>query len=102
MEDGCVECSQDWQNGKRHIDLWVGGEGGDANAVINCEDSLTQDAGDVIIDPDPGQPVDAGSIFNSDDNSCYQPSGSAAGAKAKPAVAKAAAKPKSDDGSPDN
>lgn len=92
MEDGCVECSQDWQNGKRHIDLWAGGEGGDANAVINCEDSLTQDSGDVIIDPGPGEPVDAGSLFNSDDNSCYQPGNSAA--------LTAKATPKSDDGNP--
>ena len=78
MEDGCVECSQDWQNGKRHIDLWVGGEGGDANAVISCEDSLTKDSGDVIVDPDPNQPVDSGPLFNSGDNSCYQPGSFAA------------------------
>lgn len=89
MEDGCVECSQDWQNGKRHIDLWAGGERGDADAVINCEDSLTQDSGDVIVDPDPNRPVDSGPLFNSSDNSCYQPSGFAANAE-----------PKSDDGNP--
>ncbi len=93
MEDGCAACSQDWQNGKRHIDLWVGGEGGDDNAVINCEDSLTQDSGDVIVDPDPNQPVDSGPLFNSGDNSCYQPSGFAA-------KTVKSARPKSDDGNP--
>ena len=48
MEDGCEECSSDWNghgpNGGpnlRHLDLWLGGKGGNAFDAIECEDALT-------------------------------------------------------------
>ena len=74
MEDDCAECDTDWGNGKSHIDLWVGGEGGDSNAVIQCEDSLTQDSGDVIVNPGSGETVDTTPLFDSSSNTCYSPS----------------------------
>ena len=79
MEDDCVECDQDWTGqgpdggpGFHHIDLWVGGEGGDQNAVINCEDALTQQ-GDVTLDPPSTEPVDTTPLFDSSTNTCYNP-----------------------------
>ena len=74
MEDDCVECDGDWNNGKAHIDLWVGGEGGDSNAVIDCEDSLTQDSADVDVNPPSDEPVDTTPLFDSSTNTCYAPS----------------------------
>jgi hypothetical protein len=74
MQDECVECDQDWNNGKYHIDLWVGGQGGNTNSVINCEDSLTQDSAPVIVDPPSTEPVDTTPLFNSGTNKCYDPS----------------------------
>ena len=73
MEDDCVECDQDWNNGKAHIDLWVGGEGGDTNAVINCEDALTQDSADVDVNPPSDEAVDTTPLFDSSSNTCYDP-----------------------------
>jgi hypothetical protein len=80
MEDDCVECDQDWEGqgpdggpNFNHIDLWVGGEGGDANAVINCEDALTQQ-GDVTLNPSSDLPVDTTPLFDSSTNTCYDPS----------------------------
>ena len=58
MEDDCVACDEDWTGqgpdggpGFHHIDLWINGQNGNSNAVINCEDSLTQGSSSVIIDP---------------------------------------------------
>ena len=73
MEDDCVECDQDWNNGKAHIDLWIGGEGGDSNAVINCEDALTQDSADVDVNPPSDEQVDTTPLFDSSTNTCYDP-----------------------------
>jgi hypothetical protein len=80
MEDDCTACDEDWTGagpdggpGFYHIDLWVGGEGGNTNDVINCEDSLTQ-TGSVIVDPPSNEPVDTTPLFNSSTNSCYNPS----------------------------
>ena len=80
MEDDCVECDQDWEGsgpdggpGFWHIDLWVGGQGGDTNAVLSCEDALTQQ-GDVTLNPSSNLPVDTTPLFNSDTNTCYDPS----------------------------
>jgi hypothetical protein len=75
MEDDCVQCDQDWNNGTYHIDLWVGGEGGDSNAVINCEDNLTQNSAEVDINPPSNEPVDTTPLFDSSSNTCYNPSG---------------------------
>jgi hypothetical protein len=73
MQDECVECDADWRAGKYHIDLWVGGQGANANAVISCENSLTQENGQVIIDPPSNEPVDTTPLFNSATNQCYKP-----------------------------
>ena len=81
MEDDCTECDEDWTGqgpdggpGLYHIDLWINGQGGNSNDVINCEDDLTQNSESVIIDPPSTEPVDTTPLFNSSNNSCYNPS----------------------------
>ena len=81
MEDDCTECDEDWTGSGPdggpnlyHIDLWIGGEGGNSNDVINCEDDLTQDSESVIINPPSDEAVDTTPLFNSSSNSCYDPS----------------------------
>lgn len=81
MEDDCTECDEDWtghgpDGGPKlyHIDLWIGGKGGNSNDVINCEDDLTQNSADVIIDPPSDEAVDTTPLFDSSDDSCYDPS----------------------------
>ncbi|QGF23137.1 hypothetical protein [Raineyella fluvialis] len=57
MEDQCVECESDWSGGKRHIDLWIGGNGTDDDAVLACEDKWTRDSGRILVNPPAGLPV---------------------------------------------
>lgn len=72
MEDDCVECDQDWSDGKYHIDLWIGGKGGDAGQVLDCEDALTR-SGTVVIDPPSDEAVSSTPLFDSSTNTCYSP-----------------------------
>jgi hypothetical protein len=81
MEDDCTECDQDWTGqgpdggpGLYHITLWIGGEGGNPSDVINCEDNLTQNSAQVIINPPSDEPVDTTPLFDSSSNTCYDPS----------------------------
>jgi hypothetical protein len=75
MEDDCVQCDQDWSSsGTYHIDLWIGGQGGNTNSVISCEDNLTQGSAAVIVSPPNNEPVDTTPLFNSSTNACYNPS----------------------------
>ena len=81
MEDDCTECDEDWTGqgpdggpGLYHIDLWIGGQNGNSNDVINCEDDLTQSSEAVIINPPSNEPVDTTPLFNSSGNKCYNPS----------------------------
>ena len=81
MEDDCTECDEDWTGqgpdggpNLYHIDLWINGQGGNSNDVINCEDNLTQNSESVVIDPPSNEPVDTTPLFNSSNNSCYNPS----------------------------
>jgi hypothetical protein len=92
MQDECVECDQDWAAGKYHIDMWVGGQGGNTNAVINCEDALTQNSAPVILDPPTNEPVDTTPLFNSSTNTCYNP-GSFHGGTPTPTPTKASPTP---------
>jgi Ricin-type beta-trefoil lectin domain len=81
MEDDCTECDEDWTGSGPdggpnlyHIDLWIGGQGGNSNDVINCEDDLTQNSESVIVNPPSTEPVDTTPLFNSSNNACYNPS----------------------------
>ncbi len=73
MEDECAECDQDWSNGhKRHVDLWVNSDAdSDPQAVINCEDTLTQSRGTYIVNPSRNMPVDTTPLFDNN-NGCIQ------------------------------
>lgn len=74
-EDDCAECDSDWSDqGKYHIDLWINGQNGDSDDVINCEDDLTQESEQVIINPPGNEPVDTTPLFNSSGDNCYDPS----------------------------
>jgi hypothetical protein len=85
MEDSCEECSADWSghgpNGGpklRHIDLWLGGKGGNAMDAIDCEDALTNYNADntptlepVVVDPPSNEPYDSTPLFNTSTGECY-------------------------------
>jgi hypothetical protein len=64
MEDGCVECSADWSNGKYHVDLWIGPNAvSDSTALYNCEGAITRSAGSIIVNPANNLPVKTQKIF---------------------------------------
>jgi uncharacterized membrane protein YgcG len=80
-EDDCTECDEDWTGqgpdggpNLYHIDLWIGGQGGDSNSVINCEDNLTQNSAEVVVNPPSDEPVDTTPLYDSSSNTCYDPS----------------------------
>ena len=85
MGDDCQECDEDWSGkgpdgGPRlhHLDVWIGGKGGNAFDVINCEDGLTQGLPNgrplltpFIENPPSDMPVSTEPLFNSRTNHCY-------------------------------
>jgi hypothetical protein len=80
-EDDCTECDEDWTGSGPdggpnlyHIDLWINGQNGNSNDVINCEDNLTQNSESVISDPPSTEPVDTTPLFDSSTDTCYDPS----------------------------
>jgi hypothetical protein len=85
MGDDCQECDQDWSGkgpdgGPRlhHVDLWIGGQGGNEFDVINCEDALTQGTPSgaplltpFIVNPPADMPVSTEPLFDSATNHCF-------------------------------
>jgi hypothetical protein len=64
MEDGCVECSSDWQDGNHHVDLWMGPASMQPEpALDDCEASITGNF-DIVVNPDSGLPVDTNPMFS--------------------------------------
>jgi hypothetical protein len=85
MGDDCQECDEDWaghgpDGGPRfhHLDIWIGGQGGNEFDAINCEDGLTQGLPDgtplrtpFIVNPPRDMPVSTERLFNSRTNHCF-------------------------------
>ena len=73
LEDECVQCETDWNNsGKRHIDLWVGGNPpANDTDVDNCEDALTLDGQTIIANPPNNETVNTTPLYNSNTNTCW-------------------------------
>jgi hypothetical protein len=85
MGDDCQECDEDWtgkgpDGGPRlhHVDLWIGGKGGNEFDVINCEDGLTQGMPNgaplltpFILHAPSNMPVSTEPLFNSANNHCF-------------------------------
>ncbi|MEV6522680.1 discoidin domain-containing protein [Longispora sp. NPDC051575] len=85
MEDSCQECESDWSEegpnggpGLRHIDLWLGGKGGNPMNAIDCEDALTHYNADstptmepVVVNPSANEPYDPTPIFDTGTGACY-------------------------------
>jgi hypothetical protein len=61
MEDTCTECSEDWWQNKLHIDLYVSGTGAE---LASCENRLTMDRSEIIINPPSNLPVKTGPVCN--------------------------------------
>src|SRR5437016_2147806 len=84
MEDSCQECQADWTgkgpNGGpnlRHLDLWLGGKGGNEMLAIDCEDALTHYNADntptmepVIVSPPSTETVSSEPLFNTGTGAC--------------------------------
>ncbi|HUK68518.1 MAG TPA: hypothetical protein VLW50_07165 [Streptosporangiaceae bacterium] len=65
MDDACAECITDWTSHHRaHFDLWIGGKGMKAPAVLAQESKLTP-AGpvSVIVNPPPNKQVDTKALL---------------------------------------
>jgi hypothetical protein len=85
MEDSCQECQADWSghgpNGGPnlyHVDLWIGGQGGNAFDAINCEDALTDYNTDgtptlepIVVNPPNNLAYDPMPLFNTSTGQCY-------------------------------
>lgn len=66
MEDGCYECSVDWNNGKKwRTDLFMGPNNAlqPEPALANCESKITRDSV-MYINAGPGYPVDTTPLFS--------------------------------------
>jgi hypothetical protein len=66
MEDECVACDDDWNNGHhRHIDLWVNSDRhSNVSKLLACEDKLTQDSGTFIVNPASNLTVNSTPLFD--------------------------------------
>ncbi len=64
MEDGCVECTADWNNRKYHVDLWMGPSALQPEpALDDCEAAITGNF-QIIPTPAPDLPVDTTPMFS--------------------------------------
>ena len=72
MEDDCVACVSDWQNGmKYHFDFWMNSDSTcNEQDSINCEDKWTMNMTTVEVGPPSDRMVDPTPLFNTTTNVC--------------------------------
>ncbi|RYP72102.1 hypothetical protein DL771_004433 [Monosporascus sp. 5C6A] len=64
-EDYCQTCTENWQSGIAHIDVWTGIVADGGQAQIECENALTPDANQAFIrNPARGLPVDLTALWD--------------------------------------
>ena len=64
MEDGCVACSEDSDNGIAHVDLWMGPSSRQPETVLrNCQNSITRSSATIEVSPGSRRPVDTTPMF---------------------------------------
>ena len=69
MEDDCATCTDEWNKGHAHIDLWTAPAGA---AVQACEQALTPEAPVLLeVNPPPGRPVDTRPLYNASTGACW-------------------------------
>jgi hypothetical protein len=67
-EDFCQQCTDDFANGVRHIDIWTGSSTDNGGSgQVQCEDDLTPESIDNVIirSPDSSYSVDTNPLYQS-------------------------------------
>lgn len=70
MEDSCASCIKDYKDGKKHIDIWAGGNGNNEDKLLACEEYWTRDSMTIEIGAQNGMEVNTTPIFNSGNAMC--------------------------------
>ncbi|KAJ3034126.1 hypothetical protein HDV00_005447 [Rhizophlyctis rosea] len=65
MEDDCTECKHDANNGKTHVDLWMGPSHSTGGKVMCCE-NVTDGGNTIIVNPSSDLEVDTNSLYTSE------------------------------------
>jgi hypothetical protein len=66
MEDLCEQCTTDWQNGERHIDIWMGTDkvSPKAQALTHCAYAVTNSTAKILINPSSDMHVDTRPLWS--------------------------------------
>lgn len=63
VEDYCQTCDINFKNGgKKHIDVWAGGDGTNTKKLVECEEFYTRESEQIIINPTSGFVVNFASV----------------------------------------
>lgn len=64
MEDECEQCDTDWEDGKHHVDLWIGPNSeSNSDSLYDCEDQISNGTGTIIVNPSSNLTVDTTKIY---------------------------------------
>jgi hypothetical protein len=73
-EDYSPQAGSDWQNQRRRITVWVGGDANSsAAAVAACEQRISRVGVNVVVNPPSNLVVSTGPLFNSATGACFSP-----------------------------
>ena len=58
MEDLCATCVKNYKNGRKHIDIWAGGDGSNEKELYECENDWTRESESIEVNPPNNREVD--------------------------------------------
>ena len=70
MEDQCATCEENWEEGKKHIDIWMDSNDDNENKLYDCQEQWTRTKIKVETDPSKDREVTTVPLFDKDDGEC--------------------------------
>jgi len=70
MEDQCATCEENWEEGKKHIDIWMDSNDDNENKLYDCQEHWTRTKIKVETDPLKDREVTTVPLFDKDDVEC--------------------------------
>ena len=72
MEDQCATCEENWDNVKKHIDIWMSSDDDNEDELYDCQEYWTRSKTKVEINPPKNRDVNLTPLFDKENGECLK------------------------------
>src|SRR3989344_664545 len=72
MEDQCSTCEENWDNVKKHIDIWMSSDDDNEDELYDCQEYWTRSKTKIEINPPKNREVNLAPLFDKENGECLK------------------------------